>query len=170
VVTLPESTNLWTRQDVLVTVKTYPTPSKKYIETVCTAGITTDGRLVRLYPLPFRLLGDDKQFAKYQWLSASISKSGDSRPESYKVDESSLTIGTKLGTASGWAERKRIVLPHLSPSIEYLRKLQAEKGTSLGLIKPASIKRFYRANSIDEWTEAELAKLKQQDMFRQAPQ
>jgi len=25
---------------VLITVKTYPTPSAKYIETVCTAGIT----------------------------------------------------------------------------------------------------------------------------------
>lgn len=29
---------------VLVTVLTYPCPSLKYVETVCTAGVTEDGR------------------------------------------------------------------------------------------------------------------------------
>lgn len=41
---------------VLVTVLTYPTPSDKYIETVCTAGITEDYQWIRIYPLRLRLL------------------------------------------------------------------------------------------------------------------
>lgn len=34
---------------ILVTVKTYPTLSQKYGETVCTAGVREDGSWVRLY-------------------------------------------------------------------------------------------------------------------------
>lgn len=41
---------------VLITVKTYPTLSKKYGETVCTAGLREDGSWVRIYPVPFRQL------------------------------------------------------------------------------------------------------------------
>lgn len=40
-----------TKQRVLITVKTYPTLSKKYGETVCTAGIRPDGSWVRIYPV-----------------------------------------------------------------------------------------------------------------------
>ena len=39
---------------ILVTVKTYPTLSRKYGETVCTAGVRADGTWVRIYPVPFR--------------------------------------------------------------------------------------------------------------------
>lgn len=38
----------YTDTRVLVVVKTYPNPSQKYLETVCTAGITDDGRLIRM--------------------------------------------------------------------------------------------------------------------------
>jgi hypothetical protein len=159
----------WNREDVLITVKTYPTPSKKYIETVCTAGITSAGRLIRLFPVPFRLLADDRQFAKYQWVSVAMSRSSDARPESFKADELSLVLGSKIGTRDGWMERRRLVLPHLSPSIESLIESQAMQGTSLGLIKPARVKRFYFRPSEEDWTASELAKLKREDMFRQAP-
>ncbi len=42
------------KQRILVTVKTYPTLSRKYGETVCTAGIGEDGTWIRIYPVPFR--------------------------------------------------------------------------------------------------------------------
>lgn len=45
------------RERVLITVKTYPTLSRKYGETVCTAGVREDGSWVRIYPVPFRRLG-----------------------------------------------------------------------------------------------------------------
>lgn len=38
-------------EKILVTVKTYPTLSRKYGETVCTAGVREDGSWVRLYPV-----------------------------------------------------------------------------------------------------------------------
>ena len=41
---------------VLILCKTYPSPSAKYAETSCVAGMTEDGRLIRLYPVPFRLV------------------------------------------------------------------------------------------------------------------
>jgi len=39
---------------VLILVKSYPEISKTYAETVCTAGITEDGKWIRIYPLPYR--------------------------------------------------------------------------------------------------------------------
>lgn len=36
---------------VLITVKTYPIPSKRYDELVCTAGVTERGDFIRLYPI-----------------------------------------------------------------------------------------------------------------------
>ena len=42
------------RERVLIIVKTYPTLSRKYGETVCTAGLREDGSWMRIYPVPFR--------------------------------------------------------------------------------------------------------------------
>jgi hypothetical protein len=50
------------RDKVLITVKTYPTLSRKHGELVCTAGVREDGSRVRLYPIPFRLLKTDLHF------------------------------------------------------------------------------------------------------------
>lgn len=54
------------RTRILILCKTYPSPSAKNVETSCVAGMTTDGRLLRLYPVPFRLLNDQSQFKKWQ--------------------------------------------------------------------------------------------------------
>lgn len=43
-----------TRTRVLVTVLTYPHPSAKYKELVCTAGVTAAGEWIRLYPVDYR--------------------------------------------------------------------------------------------------------------------
>ena len=37
-----------------VLCKTYPSPSAKYSETSCVAGVTEDGKFIRLFPAPFR--------------------------------------------------------------------------------------------------------------------
>ena len=52
---------------VLITVKTYPIPSAKYDELVCTAGVTESGDFIRLYPIRFRDLPYSQQYKKYQW-------------------------------------------------------------------------------------------------------
>ena len=78
-------------RDVLIIAKTYPEYSAKYTETVCTAGILAENRqLVRLYPVRYRYLEGKSQFSKYKWINVKLIKNErDSRPESYKIDESS---------------------------------------------------------------------------------
>jgi hypothetical protein len=154
----------------LVTVKTYPTPSKKYMETVCTAGITEDGEFIRLYPVPFRLMAGERQFRKYDWVEVQARrKLKDPRPESYALDEETLQIQGHIDAARGWARRRALVLPLVSQSVEDLMDRQASTGQSLGIIRPAEVTRFTMRRTTDDWTDAELTKLTQEDLFRHAP-
>ena len=67
---------------ILITVKTYPTLSRKYGETVCTAGVRPDGSWVRIYPVPFRRLGEAEKYKKFDWIECSLVRSrSDPRPE-----------------------------------------------------------------------------------------
>ena len=51
----------------LIWAKTYPELTSKYIETVCTAGLLPSAKPLRLYPIPYRYLRDEKeQFKLYQ--------------------------------------------------------------------------------------------------------
>jgi hypothetical protein len=50
------------KERILITVKTYPTLSKKYAELVCTAGFREDGTWIRIYPLPFRFLDENQKY------------------------------------------------------------------------------------------------------------
>ncbi len=155
---------------VLITVKTYPTPSKKYIETVCTAGVTEEGEFVRLYPVPFRLLAGDRQFRKFDWVTLHARrKLADRRPESYALDEQTIAIEGHVGTESQWRDRRARLAPLLVQSVEELRERQACAGQSLGLVRPAEITRFTISRTSDEWTDREWVKLTQQDLFRHAP-
>jgi hypothetical protein len=126
---------------VLVTVKAYPNPSKKYEETVCVAGIDlTTGKWIRLYPIPYRDLDDSKKFKKYNIIKIRANKSeNDKRPESHKVDIDSIEIIGSLGTEDNWGKRKEIVIPTLDNSFcEILRKGCSED-KSLGMFKPAGV-------------------------------
>src|SRR5260370_36407730 len=71
------------KERVLITVKTYPTLSRKYGETVCTAALRPDGTWMRIYPVPFRRLDEEQQYKKFDWMEAEFIKSkSDPRPES----------------------------------------------------------------------------------------
>src|ERR1700682_1698027 len=72
------------KKRVLITVRTYPVPATKGVEVSCTAGVTDDGKWIRLFPLPYRLLDDENKFRKYQWINVKSAKARhDSRPESF---------------------------------------------------------------------------------------
>ena len=77
----------YSRERILIWTKTYPELSKRYLETLCTAGLLESGKSLRLYPIPYRYLSnDDEQFELYQWVTAEIIKNPDDpRPENYKV-------------------------------------------------------------------------------------
>jgi len=138
---------IYETKKVLVTVKAYPNPSKKYQETVCVAGIDIDSyKWIRLYPIPFRDLDDDKKFKKYSIIKVKTIKARDDhRIESYRVDADSIEIIDYLDTKKDkWEARKRYVLPTISKSFcEIIEKRQTEN-KSLGVFKPRDVRFSYK--------------------------
>ncbi|NNG01243.1 MAG: hypothetical protein HKM93_17765 [Desulfobacteraceae bacterium] len=133
------------KRNVLVVVKTYPEISRKYTETVCTAGIDAETKkLVRLYPIRFRYLEGDQQFRKYQWIKVHLTKAlSDPRPESHHIDTDSIEIGEVMPVGRMWDERHAwLINDHtLFPSVEALRAAQVESSVSLGIVKPGKVHR-----------------------------
>ena len=158
---------IYQHKKVLITVKTYPLPSKKAIEASCTAGITDDGKWIRLFPLPFRYLKYSQQFKKYQWIDLRVTKASDPRQESYKADLDSIKpIGKPLPTFKNWQIRKELVLPLASLSLCHLQVTREDTGVTLGLFKPRCINELIiEPEENPVWTEQELASLNQQSMF-----
>jgi len=135
----------WQKKRILITVKAYPNPSKKYGETVCVAGIELEtNKWVRLYPVPFRDLDEDKKFKKYNIVDVMVKKAtDDKRPESYKINASTIEIVDHLDTKDKWNKRKSIVLPTVDNSMcEIIKKVETEN-KSLGFFKPRDIKFFW---------------------------
>ena len=92
------------KKQILITVKAYPNPSKKYSETVCCAGVDlSNNNLVRLYPIPYRDLDNEKKFKKYSIIEVDCWKAtDDKRPESFKLDPDSIKIVKHLDTKKKW--------------------------------------------------------------------
>jgi len=126
---------------ILVTVKAYPNPSKKYGETVCVAGIDIDtAKWVRIYPIPFRDLDEDKKFRKYTVIEVkTIKAKDDKRPESFRVDVGSIRQIAYLDTKDKWERRKKIVLPTADKSFCEILKQNTSSKKSLGMFKPKNI-------------------------------
>jgi hypothetical protein len=156
---------------VLITVKTYPTLSSKYEESVCTAGITDHGKWVRIYPVTFRELPYANQYKKYDWIEIELKKNkSDFRPESYtpvKLDAEIKVIG-HLGTASNWIERKSLILKNVKHNIKELIRESKDrtKLTSLAVFRPTEIINFHVTSIDSEWNKKKLAVLSQQNIFR----
>ena len=70
---------------IVITDKTYPNPSAKYSETLCTAGVALDTHnFVRLYPVRFRDLPYGQWFKKWEVIEADVMhKIKDTRNDTY---------------------------------------------------------------------------------------
>jgi len=150
---------------ILILCKTYPSPSARYAETSCVAGITESGNLVRLYPVPFRLIGDEQKFRKWQWIEARISRSNDDRrAESHRIYVDTIELGNVVPTANHWQQRWTWLerLP-LFDDFDTLEAVRNEKGgPTLALLRPHSLVALdIGAAGSPEWTEEEKAKLLQ---------
>ncbi len=144
---------------VLILCKTYPSPSARYVETSCVAGISESGRLKRLYPVPFRLIQDEQQFKKWQWVNARIFKSNtDNRPESYKVYIDTINCEPDiLSTQDNWRERRAwIEKTPIFSSFEAIEAKRVETGQSLALLRPKRIIALeIEASDQPDWTQEE---------------
>jgi len=128
---------------VLITVMTYPNPSKKYQETVCTAGVTESGEWIRLYPVDYRYRPTHQKFRKWQWIDVALGERGhgsDQRVESREPDLSTLRLlGEPLSTKDGWRARRAIIdaMPHRT--VKQLEALFDSEGVSLGIVRPKRV-------------------------------
>lgn len=150
---------------VFITVKTYPTLSKKYDELVCTAGILDDGSWVRLYPLPFRKLEYENRYRKYQWIEAPLIKNeSDPRPESYKItgiDQVKL-LDEPVGTKQKWAERKDVIFKNNTVYSELTDLIERARDNelSIAIFKPTEIQDLVIEETDRDWSCESLAILK----------
>lgn len=128
---------------VLITVMTYPHPSAGYQELVCTAGVTEEGKWVRLYPVDYRYRPRHQQFRKYQWIEVGLDEAGhghDKRPESRRPELDTIKIlGERLDTKKKWAARRQIIdaMPHSTVN-ELKAKYEADR-TSIGIVRPTRV-------------------------------
>ena len=157
------------RLKVLITVKTYPIPSAKYGELVCTAGVTESGDFIRLYPINFRDQPFSKQYQKYQWIEVEAEKykGRDTRKESYRPDSDTLvTLGEKIPTKAGdWSSRGKFVLKNVARSMEELRDSQERDGTSLGIIRPKIVHDLVAEPTERKWKGSFLEELRQAQLW-----
>lgn len=150
---------------VFITCKTYPQPSISHRETVCTAGVSDKGELIRLYPINFRYLPQAKQFNKYDWVEAPLKKRiEDPRPESYSPQLNDLVVHTAPEGRIDWEDRRQIVFKApLTTSCDLLKKRQQE--VSLGLVKPRKVVDFSVKADDQNWKPEHQALLQQVDLF-----
>jgi hypothetical protein len=159
------------KEKVLIAVKTYPVISESYTELACTAGFRQDGSWIRLYPIPFRLLEQDKRYDKYQWVEVDIARSTkDPRPESHRVTNlDGMLLLDKIDTGKNrdWAERRRLILGRnkiYTNKKEIIAKAHAND-LSLVIFKPSKIVDFVIENAEPDWPSHKLQAI--QDKLRQ---
>ena len=149
---------------ILILVQTDPTLSKKYTETVCTAGLEKVGeseyRWIRLYPIEKRGLPTQCKYEKFQWIKCRLRapSNTDHRPESHKIYEDTIQLLEKIspGVNRDWAERRQIILNSGLPC--YHSKADIIAGAkcndfSLCLFKPAKIQKFYAVSQPTDFSE-----------------
>ena len=152
------------KQPILVTVKTYPTLSKKYGETVCTAGVREDGSWVRIYPVSFRRLDQEEQYRKYDWIECPLARrTADPRPESFNPTNTAglIPVG-HMGTSDRWRERRRLLL-QTATVYDRLDELIAgakNNTVSLAVFKPTKVNDFVWENDEREWSQKRLDQMR----------
>src|ERR1700761_6390907 len=151
------------RHKVLITVTTYPQPSRSHDELVCTAGILESGEWIRIYPVPLSFLIDLKgsgqvNNVKYTWMELELKKrTDDFRPESHSpvnYDFRDLKVFERLDTQSNWFKRKEHVLRNVYTNMTTLiEDSRAPKNVSLAAFKPRSIVRLEWEDDAREWKD-----------------
>ena len=156
---------------ILITVTTYPLPSRSYDELVCTAGILEDGSWIRIYPIPLSFLNQVKKdigFKKYTWIELDVEKRNDSdfRPESHYAKNYNVKILNTLGTELYWKERKKVCLNNVyTNKNNLLEDSKTPKNISLATFKPSKITKFTIKEDSGDWKDEWVELRKQRDLF-----
>lgn len=166
------------KKKVLITVTTYPLPSRSYDELVCTAGVLENGEWIRIYPVPLKFLSglrkDGKvESFKYNWIELDLEKrTDDFRPESHSpinYDFKDVQLHGKIDTKNNWAERKMFCISNAYTNLtQLIEDSKAPKNISLATFKPANIIGFeIEEEENREWKDEWKELRKQGDLFEQ---
>jgi hypothetical protein len=163
------------RKKVLISVTTYPLPSRSYDELVCTAGFLESGEWIRIYPIPLSFLIDLKgsgktNNVKYTWIELELNRrTDDFRPESHSpqhYDFRDIVVHERLNTKGNWLKRKEICLQRVYTNKgQLLEDSEAPTNRSLATFKPAKIESFEIEEDTREWKDEWLELRKQGDLF-----
>ena len=127
-----------------------------------------NGQLLRLYPVPFRLLTDESQFKKWQWIEADVEKSRDDhRPESHRIRADTIRcLDEPLPTTNSWAARRaQLALIERFDSFAALDQARVTRGVTLGLLLAGPVLALEISPARQpEWTDDERQKLIQQQV------
>ena len=161
---------------VLITVTTYPLPSRSYDELVCTAGVLEDGTWIRIFPIPLSFLFDLKHSGKvnnvkYTWIELELNKrTDDFRPESHSpkyYDFRDMVIHEpRLTTDANWFKRKEYCLKNVYTDLaELIEASKAPANVSLATFKPTKVTGFEWEEDDREWKDEWVELRKQTDLF-----
>lgn len=165
------------RHKVLLTVTTYPLPSRSYDELVCTAGLLENGEWIRIYPVPLSFLLGQRQSGKmqsfkYTWMELDLNqRKDDFRPESFSpkyYDFRDIKLYDKIDTKDNWALRKEICIKNVFTNLNELIELsKAPTNKSIATFKPTMIERLEIVEDDPEWKNEWKELRKQGDLFSQ---
>lgn len=152
---------------ILILAKTYPSPSSQYIETSCVAGITADGSMRRLYPVPFRMIQEGLQFKKWQWINVRVEKAAkDHRPESHKLYVDTIACGEVIDSQREWASRWEWLekIPSFG-SFDAIEASRVNEDLSIALLRPKKLLGLDIVEARNkDWTADEKEKLAREQM------
>jgi hypothetical protein len=163
------------RKKILITVTTYPLPSRSYDELVCTAGILENGDWIRIYPVPLSFLIDLKgtgkvKNVKYTWIELDLNKrTDDFRPESYSpvnYDFKDIVIGETIDTKGNWILRKDLCLKKVyTNKNKLLNDSKDPENVSLATFKPTKMLGLEIEEDEREWKDEWKELRKQGNLF-----
>lgn len=93
----------------------------------------------------------------------------DFRIDSYEPEIKSIKPLGKPLPSGKWIERKRVILPLVSKSMEEIKIVYDLNKISLGIFKPKKVKRFIIEEGDKEWSKRHQIVLSQQRLFEQQP-
>ena len=144
---------------ILITVRTYPTPSASYRETVCTGGINAAGEWRRLYPVALRYLRPEQQFKTWDVIEVDVrADPRDHRPESRRPHQPTLRKVDQIDT---WLAKWEWVQPTVRPSLRAI----VEAARSLGPVAVKDVMDFTATKGDAAWDPVRKAKLEAMSLF-----
>lgn len=111
-----------TKEEMLVTVRTYPTPSTSHREVVCTGAVTLRSEWRRLYPVPLRYLPEECRFKTWDVIRLNVKPSkSDRRVESRRPHLPTLEV---VRHVQSWQARNDWIRSTIVQSMAELRSQQ----------------------------------------------